>query len=521
MRIFLLLILPFFLFAKPFKVATYNVENLFDAYQSGREYDEYTPQHNWTEKMVEIKLNHTAEVICDLNADIIGLQEIEKDMILRRLQKRLKEVGCDYPYRVITHKKGAPIQVALLSRFPIVSSKELTVSSKPTVRNILEVGFKVDGVPLRIFVNHWKSRSRDGFESKRIRYALALKKRLEALPSHSEYIVLGDFNTDYDAHLYLEKRINDTDGKTGLQHILGMLKEGYLTSEADMFGSKNTLHYTLWQELQLDARWDAKFYGKKGTPDHIILPSSMFDQQGIEYVNDSFNVFKRDYLFTKKGYLNRWEYKKGKHQGKGYSDHLPIYATFDTKPYKHDKHTVPESRSEIKDIAFLYTTEVLENDIVLKDAIVIWKYRNHAIIKQTPDGRGILLYNCAKSLQVGRRYDLLVRSIKSYIGLKEITNAYALAEKGDITITKYLLSQDDLSNENFFRQNEILKNITGVYKDKQLVIEGRKIPIFFKKKDMVPKNGSKLMIRYGHLGYHNGLEIVVYSPKDFEILESE
>jgi hypothetical protein len=345
-----------------------------------------------------------------------------------------------------------------------------------------------------------------------------LKRRLEALPSHSEYIVLGDFNTDYDAHLYLEKRIDDTHGKIGLHHILEMLKEGYLTSEADMLRSKG-LHYTLWQELPLEERWNTKFYGKRGTPDHIVLPSTLFDQKGIEYVNHSFHVFRREYLFTKKGYINRWEYKKGKHRGRGYSDHLPLFATFDTKPYQPDTSLAQGHQREIKDIAYLYTKEVLKHDVVLKDAVVIWKYRNHAVVKQTPKGRGILLYGCADGVHVGKRYDLLVRSIKNYHRLKEITQVYPLTEKGDEKVLEYLLTQDDLSSERFYRQNEIIKDISGVYKDKHLFIEGRKIPIYFKKRGMRPTNGTKLKIRYGHLGYYNGLQIVVYSPKDFENLE--
>ena len=67
MRYLLLLLLPILLFSKPFKVATYNVENLFDAKYQGSEYKEYIPgKHNWNRRMVDIKLNHTAEVICDL-----------------------------------------------------------------------------------------------------------------------------------------------------------------------------------------------------------------------------------------------------------------------------------------------------------------------------------------------------------------------------------------------------------------------------------------------------------------------
>ena len=126
MRYLLLFLLPFYLLSKPFKVATYNVENLFDATFQGSEYEEYTPgKHNWNSRIVEIKLNHTAEVICDIDADILGLQEVENEAIFKRLQKKLEKVGCAYKYSAISHKKGAPIQVALLSRYPIENTHEI------------------------------------------------------------------------------------------------------------------------------------------------------------------------------------------------------------------------------------------------------------------------------------------------------------------------------------------------------------------------------------------------------------
>lgn len=110
MRYLLLFLLPLLLLSKPFKIATYNVENLFDATFQGSEYEEYIPgRHNWNARMVEIKLNHTAEVICDLDADVLGLQEIENSDIFRQLIVKLKRVGCPYRYNAITHKKGAPI----------------------------------------------------------------------------------------------------------------------------------------------------------------------------------------------------------------------------------------------------------------------------------------------------------------------------------------------------------------------------------------------------------------------------
>lgn len=512
MRILLLFLLPFFLFAKPFKVATYNVENLFDSKYTGSEYPDYQPNHNWTERMVDIKLNHTAEVICDLDADILGLQEIENDAVLRQLQKRLKQVGCPYPYRAITHKRGASIQSALLSRFPIIRSKDISVSRAPGVRSILEAVVEVDGRELYLFVNHWKSRSRDGRESKRIVYAKALDRRLKVLPDNIEYLLIGDFNTDHDAALFLEKRINDTDGKTGLHHILQTTD-----SEIDLF-KKRGVHYTLWGELPFEDRWNTKFYGKRGTPDHILLSKSMVDGKGIEYVNDSFQVFKKGYLFTKRGYINRWEYKKGKHRGRGYSDHLPIFAYFDTKPYKQGDMIEISNREE-KKIDYLYRQEQLSKEVVLKNAVVIWKRHQNALIKQSVEGRGVFLYGCAGALEKGKKYDLLVRGIKTYKGLKEVTHAYILKQKGSERIDKYLLKQDDMGKRSSMRQNELFKDIVGIYKNRYFYSAGKRIPIYFKKRKFTPPNGSKLKIAYAHLGYYKELQLVVYSPDDFKILE--
>ncbi len=520
MRYLLLFLLPLLLLSKPFKVATYNVENLFDAEYVGTEYDDYTLKHNWTKRMVDIKLNHVTEVICDLDADILGLQEIENANIFEQLKKRLSRVGCGYRYSAITSKKDAPIQVALLSRFPIKTQRELQVSYSPRVRNILEVEVDVNGESLWLFVNHWKSRAYHGVESKRMKYAKVLKKRLYALPKSKPYIVLGDFNTEYDAHLSLEKKIDDTNGRTGLHHVMNIAKDGRLVTEPDILKNLSESHYTLWKELELEQRWNTKFYGKKGTADHIILPPALFDKKGIEYVNNSFKVFRKPYLFTKRGYISRWEYKKGKHIGKGYSDHLPLYAYFDTKPYipGADKVAV-QTKRVTKNIEYFYTKEVLENEVLLHDAVVIWKHKGNAIIKQSKEGRGVFLYGCATKLEVGKKYDLLVQAMKTYKGLKELTHVYVLQDKGEENTSDYFLKQRDLSDKIVSRQNEVVKDIVGVYKNKHLYVEGWKIPIYFKKKKSTPPNGVKLKIHNALLGYYKKLQLVIYGTKDFTVLE--
>jgi len=495
-------------------VATYNVENLFDANVQGTEYNDYTPgKHNWNKRMVEIKLNHTAEVICDLDADILGLQEIENSIIFGALLKRLKRVGCEYRYSDITHKKGAAIQVALLSRFPIKNRKELQVSYALYTRNILEVEVDVKGKSLTLFINHWKSKSRKGFESKRIKYAKRLQKRILSMPKNKEYIILGDLNSNYNAHLTLKERLDDSDGVTGIADILKTIKNGKLLQENEILKADRTSHYNAWQELPFKDRWSHKFYGNKSTLDHILLPSSMFDGKGLDYVNDSFTVFKAPYLFTKKGYINSWKYKNGKHLGKGYSDHLPVYAFFDKKPYEADENRNKIAKTLSTNIEYLYTIDTLTQPVKLKDTVVVLKRGRYAVVKQTAKGRGIFLYGCVNGLKEGRKYDLLLQDITSYNGLKEITDLVKIKDKGTVNLNSFYGSLNPM------RQNEVLKEFDAVYKNRNLYIGDKKIPVYFKNKKLTPKNGSKLKIHYAHLGYYKKLQLVIYGHKDFTVLE--
>jgi len=517
MKFIVLLFLPLWLFSHPIKIATYNVENLFDAKYQGTEYEEYIPaKHNWNKRMVEIKLNHTAEVICDLDADILGLQEVENSYILQRLMHKLKTVGCAYKYSAITNKKSAPIQVALLSKYPIIKKHDIQVSYSPRVRDILEVEIDIKGTPLTFFVNHWKSKAYRGYESKRIKYAKALQSRIAKLAPSKEYIILGDFNSDYNAYLTLEDKINDTHGRTAFNDVLQTKIGDVLVDEEDIETAKRGVHYSLWNELAIGDRWSHKFYGKKSSLDQIVLPQQMFDGKGIDYVNNSFKVFKADYLFTKRGYINRWRYKHGKHMAKGYSDHLPVFAYFDSTPYVQEKFN--KVTTQTKSIEYFYQVEQLKGQILLEDVVVILKRGRNAIVKQRISGRGIMLYGCASKLKEGNKYDLLVEGIKTYKGLKEITYAYVRNTKGKVSLQNYYKKTKALLAHTL-KQNEVIRNVKGIYKNKFLIVDGQKIPIYFKKKKLTPKNGSKLKIDYAHLGYYKKLQLVVYSKKDFTILE--
>ncbi len=324
--------------AKTFKIASYNVENLFDLFRQGTEYPEYIPgsPYRWNKQTLNIKLNNIAKVIKDLGADIIGLQEIESESALILLQQRLKEFNVDYPYRVIADSRPTAVKCALLSKFPITEKKEIKLRDE-SARNILMATVNIDNIPLIIFINHWKSKRSP--ESFRIKYAQALKKEIKKIKKTTDFLIIGDFNSNYNEYeTFLSSRqLNNTSGITGINHVLKTVKNKQPVNESFLTGKDNSEYlYNLWLELNPEKRWSYNFFGEKNTPDSIIVCKALYDSEGISYIDNSFNRFNADYLM-KNDRIYRWQRSKrgkGRHLGRGYSDHLPVFAYFSTDPFE-------------------------------------------------------------------------------------------------------------------------------------------------------------------------------------------
>ncbi|RLF59743.1 MAG: endonuclease [Thermoplasmata archaeon] len=320
--------------ARTFKVATYNVQNLFDLVLGGTEYDEYVPNSRmgWNRQTAAVKYRNIARVINDLEPDILALQEVESRRALVSLRDSVKKKGLSFPYLAIADKRPSAVKCALLSRFPILSKREIPVSEEMS-RNILAVTIKIDGSPLLLFVNHWKSKR--GPESLRLPYARALRKAIDNVPFGTDFIVLGDLNSNYNewTTFRAQDRLNDTHGRTGINHILGtILGMQMVTEETLLKQKKRRLLYNLWLELKPTKRWSYNFFGLKGSPDNMIIPEGLYDNTGVSYVDNSFGRFTRRYLFRKRA-IFQWQRArngKGKHLGMGFSDHLPIFALFST-----------------------------------------------------------------------------------------------------------------------------------------------------------------------------------------------
>lgn len=505
--------------AKTFKIASYNVENLFDLINSGTEYTEYIPNtgYGWIESTFEIKIANIAQVIRDMGADVVALQEIESKSALVMLRGKLKAINADYPCYEIADSKNTIVKCALLSKFPIIEKDEIRVDDE-FARNILKVTIDVGGRRLTVFVNHWKSK-RDP-ESMRLPYARALKKEIDKLEDDADFILIGDFNSDYHEWQSFRHslRLNDTDGVTGINDILKtvmgvqLIDEGMLTKQTG-----NEYLYNLWLEIDGKRRWSYNFFGSKNSLDHIIVSRALYDDEGISYVDNSFDKFDPDYLF-KENAVYRWQRAKGgkgKHLGEGYSDHLAIFASFSTEPFRFKAyHTYaresPELRLEEKRISDLYASRVGNVNYLLRPCVVIFKHEDDAIIKQE-NGRAIFVYRAGRSLEYGKVYNLIVTELYDYHGLREITTIGDMKKVGQSkNDASYLLNDPSADFSAPDLQNEVISNVEGLYKGGYFYYgDGRKIKLYFTDKGLRPKNNSRIVLKQVRIGCYRHPQIVI------------
>ena len=498
-------------------IATYNVENLFDAHDDGSEYPDYQAggPAGWNRRLAEIKTAHTARVIAALAADVVALQEIESRRALARLRETLRADGRDYPYSALADAAETTVSCALLSRFPLQQTVE--ISPGPGRRNILKAVVTVDGHPLVLFVNHWKSRQ--GPESRRLVYARALRKEIDRLPPDADAVILGDFNANYNEYeTFRDKaRLNDTGGKTGINHVLGTVQEGRLVDESILVRRRDHRYlYNLWLELPARQRWSHEYFGHRSSLDSIIVSGGLFDDHGISYQDNSFARFTADFLF-RDGAIFRWQqadHGRGRHLGKGYSDHLPLVACFASGPFS-DRPEAPAAglpekiASSQVAISRLYEIPAGRVNLALKDCAVIYTHGNSAVIKQK-SGRAIYVYQAADGLEPGGIYNLTVRRLYDHYGLREIKAVSDLARRDDtVDPRSYFLDPTGLDLNDRRWQNEVISSLSGVYRDKALHQAGGRIRLYFKDKDLRPSENTRLIITGARVGFHRTPELVI------------
>jgi endonuclease/exonuclease/phosphatase family metal-dependent hydrolase len=318
-------------------VLSYNVENLFDDRQDGREYPDYSGK-SWSRESYQRKLAAVARAVraaCAGGPDILCLQEVESEVALRDLRDRhLSNVG--YRYLVFVPQQGAATTVACLSRLPVVRTRAHAVGSFEglPLRHILEIQVEYQGSTLYLFNNHWKSKS-GGVEATapaRRKAADVLVKRVRDIlgsDDQADVLVLGDLNENLEEYEQTGGRYSTAtvffpaaDG----QSPAGDLAALFVTPFEEQAGLQDgrLVFYEPWYEIAPGERGSSAYRGQWQTPDRILLSAGMFDGEGFSYVPGSFEAVKAEFLVDPaSGFPLRWR-GAGRGEGTGTSDHLPL-----------------------------------------------------------------------------------------------------------------------------------------------------------------------------------------------------
>ena len=471
----------------------------------GTEYNEYKPNTKYhNNKSLNKKLLNIRKVIIDINADIIALQEIESKKAFELLKDKVKI----YRYGKFLKTPQSAIGLGIMSRYPIISNKRIVVNKYDKyARYILKSTIKIEDKKLIIYTNHWSSKRAK--ESKRVVYATALKNEIDTLEKNDDYIILGDLNSDYNEFetFKYNKKLNNTYGITGINQILNTTIDDNFIKKQNILKYKSRVHYNLWLELTKYNRFSAKYKGHNNTPDNIIVGSGLFDNKNISYKNNSFSVFKPSYL-----YKNKVVFRWNKRKISGYSDHLPIIATFTTKSFINNTKDTNSNDTKTKNlknsIDHLYEVENVDS-YLLTNVVVIYKKDNIAIVKHTnKDSKAILIFRQNDKLQLGYSYNIVVEDIENYNGLKEIKDISYVKKVDKFDKYRelyYDATKIDLFNDKY--QNQIVYNLKGKYKKGYLYFSNyknklSKIKLYYKKGQTRPEDNKNITISYGHIGIY-------------------
>lgn len=177
-------------------LVTWNLENFFDTN------DDYYKDDVLTERQYGDKLNRLGGVLKGINADIVGVQEIETQGCLEDLAER-----SGYPYIVFIpgNDKIRGINVGVMSKIPVknyvshAKDRFGTGGSRGAFsRDCLEVHFKHTS-NLTLLVNHLKSKlggeESDGKRLQQAQRVVEIAEGLQSLP----VAICGDMNDDPDS----------------------------------------------------------------------------------------------------------------------------------------------------------------------------------------------------------------------------------------------------------------------------------------------------------------------------------
>lgn len=309
-----------------FRIAFYNVENLFDLEDDPKTNDDdFTPEgrQKWTADRYQTKLDRIGEVMSGMGYPaLMGMAEVENATVLKDLCRSDNLSRHNYQFVHFDSPDFRGIDVALIyqkEHFEVLETETIeidfpleVVPEQPdyTTRDVLIVkGILGKKETVTIVIAHFPSR-RGGVqasEPKRLFVASQIKKKLDgffAENKNEKVIMMGDFNDET-----TNKSITET---LAVGKLNSDVAPGYL--------------YNCFSELDAQGLGSYNYRGNWNMLDQIMVSSNFLDagdglkHQGSTIFREEKMMFKHD----KYGPTPSRTYGGPNYYG-GYSDHLPVY----------------------------------------------------------------------------------------------------------------------------------------------------------------------------------------------------
>ena len=306
--------------SKVLKVGFWNMENLYDTRNDAWNDDDFTPegQYLWDENRYQQKLKNMGRVLDSLQADILGMCEVENKKVLVDLRAALtSSAGTKYEIVHFDSPDERGIDAAIFyhkEKMSLVTASVIPVAlpGNDKTRDILHAVFYHTATTdtLHYFVNHWPSRrgGMEGSTGKRALAAEALRRELQSQNLWNKaFVIVGDFN--------------DNPWDSSISKVLGACKPA-IKSECKIHNLSGFHDVTQTGTLKYNNRWDIF--------DQIMISSALWNKAGstLKFKPYSSQIFAPEWILQHGGKYEGHPLRTfgGKTWLNGYSDHLPVTA---------------------------------------------------------------------------------------------------------------------------------------------------------------------------------------------------
>lgn len=286
------------------RVACYNVETLYDTIPGPMTDDRaFTPcgSKRWGTERYMLKIKNIARVIDDLNADLLALEEVENETVVRDLMYAMQS---DYNYIHRDSRDRRGMDVVLFYRGSLFTPLAVRqIGGKGLTRELLSVRGVLVEDTVTLILCHMPSLMNAAAYRKAA--FMSLRQVVDSLLREEptqKLMLLGDFNVEPHAREV-----------TKILHW--QTSRGYPCAL-----------YAPFAELSRQGYGTLVYRDKRQLFDYMLLSPAFLSSKKWYYRGDC-GIFVRDYMIHTSGDLKGYPLRSfhAGHYTAGYSDHLPVF----------------------------------------------------------------------------------------------------------------------------------------------------------------------------------------------------